>query len=151
MAFSPGTYILGPSHSLRIVPNTNPLGLPSPIILDGDREKFTAKYDDELIKNDTIDNGGRVIATRIPGGVSGSIEFVKAGQDFANVMKYIDNGYFNGVNRTDFTMTESIILADGSTETNQYLRVQFHGYDKGNYQRKDIVKPSIQFFASQVV
>ena len=148
--FVSGTYILGPSHQVRIQPNANSLGLPSPVILDGDRSKFTAKYDDELVKNDTIDNGGRVVGTRIPGGISGSIEVEKSSDDFNELMMLLDAAYFAGAPKVDFTMTETITLADSTIVSNQFVGTVFHGYEKGSWERKNIVKPSVQFFATLV-
>jgi hypothetical protein len=146
--FTPGRYNLGPDHSIQITRQDNG----ATVILDGPRSKFNSKYEDEITKSSTIDFGGVVTGIRQPGGLSGSIDTEKGGNDFDGLMAFLDANYYAQGPGVWFTMTESILSPDRSTvQQNVFNDVVLHGYDRGSYERVGIVKPTVQFFASTVV
>jgi hypothetical protein len=153
MPYQSGAFILGPSHTIRIQPDINPIGLPSPVILDGPQVKFSSEEKDSVVENDTIDDGGQISSQRVPGNITGMIEMDKAGQDFSQLMMALDSYYFNGRPNGEitFTMTETITLADGTLETNQFIKTVFHGYKRGDYTRAGRVQSSVNFNAKRVV
>jgi hypothetical protein len=145
MAIIPGSFNLGPDHSITIInTSTN-----APVTLDGLRSRFTSKYDDELVKNSTIDLGGQVFGIRVPGGASGSIVVERASGDFDELMQELDAAYYDGAPHTFFTIIETVLDADrlGSTVTT-FENVTFHGYQRGDWERTAIPKPSVEFFSS---
>jgi hypothetical protein len=148
MAVQPGTYNLGPDNTLTISRNDTD----EQIILDGVRSKFDSQYDDEIVKGSPIDIGGRVIATRIPGGLSGSIEVERATNDFDALIMFLDANYYAQGPHVRFTITETVVEADRSTsDSAQFTNVVFHGYHRGSYERTGIVKVSVQFFATELL
>jgi hypothetical protein len=148
MAIVPGTYNLGPDNSITITRNdTN-----SVVTLDGVRTKFMSKYDDEIVKGSPIDLGGIVIATRIPGGLSGSIEVERATNDFDLLTQFLDQNYYAQGPHLRFTITETVLQADRlSSDSAQFTLAVFHGYNRGSYERTGIVKTTVEFFASTLV
>jgi hypothetical protein len=149
VATAPGRYSLGPGHSLTIVRNDNG----ATVTLDGQRSKFESKEEDELVKSSPIDNGGRVTGLRVPAGISGSIDVEKGSDDFNQLMMFLDSNYYNNnQQQIYFTMTETYLNPiDGTTSSNQFQEVQFHGYSRGTWERASIVKTMVSFFATEVV
>jgi hypothetical protein len=148
VAVVPGSYNLGPDNTITIIRNdTNSL-----VTLDGMRTKFTSKYDDELVKGSPIDIGGRVIGTRIAGGLSGSIEVERATNDFDALTQFLDANYYALGPHVRFTIVETILQADRTiSDSAQYTLVVFHGYNRGTYERTAIVKTTVEFFATELI
>lgn len=148
MPVIPGSYNLGPDNSITIVRNdTN-----SNVTLDGVRTRFSSKYDDEVVKGSPIDLGGIVIGTRIPGGLSGTIEVERATNDFDALTQFLDANYYAQGPHVRFTIVETVLQADRTqSDTSQFTLVVLHGYNRGTYERTGIVRTSVEFFASTLV
>ena len=148
MAVVPGSYNLGPDNSITIIRNdTNAV-----VTLDGVRSKFMSKYDDEVVKGSPIDLGGIVIATRIPGGLSGSIEVERATNDFDMLTQFLDANYYAQGPHVRFTIVETVLEADRTiSDSAQFTLCVLHGYNRGTYERTAIVKTTVEFFASTLV
>lgn len=148
MPIIPGTYNLGPDNSITIIRNdTN-----ANVTLDGVRTRFSSKYDDEVVKGSPIDLGGMVIGTRIPAGLSGSIEVERATNDFDALTQFLDANYYGLGPHIRFTIVETVLQADRtSSDSAQFTLVVFHGYNRGSYERTGIVRTSVEFFATSLV
>lgn len=142
----PGQYNTGVQQSISIVRNDTG----ATVILDGGRTRFTSKAEDELLKSNVMDNGGRVVPKVIPGGWGGTIDVERGTADFSDLYAFLETNYYAGGGQVYFTITETNQRADMSgSDSFQYVNSVFHGYDPGTWARNEIVKGSVQFFASE--
>jgi hypothetical protein len=122
------------------------------VSLGGNKTKFEFEEKDTLIENDTTDDEGRVTHKRIPSGISGSIETERATSDCEDLMAFLDANYYTQGPDVYFTIVWTAFNADKlSTQTRTFTRVVLHGYKSGQWMRKDIVKPSVQFAATEML
>lgn len=148
---SPGAFSTGPQ---QIVVITNPNLNIGPLILqlDGRREKFSSKFDDEVLQDEPCDNGGVIDLVYLPKTVSGTISGVRQSDNFSAVMTALQAGFFQGASDTGFTIQSEEPATDGSGEMAiyTYVNVHFHGLERGEWSRNSPVKWSVNFIGSFV-
>lgn len=134
----------------QIITISNDQGGP-PVTLDGPRSMFTMKAVDEVLKSAPIDNGGLTDRRVIPDGWAGSVEVERNNDGFGPMAAFLDANYYAGGDQQFFTIVETIYKRDGSggTARYQYLGCVFHGYDPGDWQKKQITKAKVSVDAQQ--
>ncbi len=150
---SPGSFITGTDITI-VITSTNPNIGGLTVSLDGRRERFTSEYDDKIEVGAGCDNGGVIDSRRIPGTITGTLEFYKQNSNFGAIMAALDQAFYNQQGETAFTITVYIPVMGpngtftGQTNSFQYSNLKFHKYASGDYVRDTKTKCQVQFTAS---
>jgi hypothetical protein len=120
------------------------------VTLDGPKTKFEANSDSELLKTETIEDGGRPTHLMVPDGWSGMIDVEKSSDDFSALYAFLESNFYNQSAPVYFTITvnEPNGARTGSA-TYQFTNVQFHKFKPGTWEKKSTVKASVEWAASE--
>lgn len=122
------------------------------VSLDGRREGFTYKYDDEVLVNAAVDYGGVLDSRRLPKTITGTLRMSRQNDNFHAVIAALDAAFYAGQSEVPFTIQSEEASTDGVTAPAVYQlsNLKFHGYDAGAWERSE-VKTSVEFTASLCV
>lgn len=109
-------------------------------------ESFTAKED--ATSDKIISMNGVVDHAKFHGGWSGSFVIQRKSDVMDNYIAAQELGYYQGVNQSPLTITETITEVNGSVTQWQYTKVVIILEDNGNWSGTEIVKQRVTFQAS---